>query len=367
MKKKIKKALPFIIGGIAGLIGGFVGASSVEKESIRLPILIFGFVVLLICFYLHIIIHEAGHLIFGLLSGYKFVSFRVGSLILYRTNGKVKVGKYKLAGTGGQCLMAPPDLVNGQIPYCLFNFGGAIMNLFFAFPAMFVLFFYDLSGMLKLCFILWMLVGLGCAAMNGIPMSVGSVDNDGKNALNLGKNPKALYSFWLQLKVNQLQMDGKVLLDMPKEWFERPTNEEMKNPMVAVIGALYCNRKMEEKSYEESSQVIHDILKNASGILPIHYMLLQIDRIFCEIMSGRDEKVLSDFQDKGLQNFVKAMKNYPSIIRTSYAYALCIEKDEEKAKKIKKHFEKIAKTHPNKAELQIERAFILDCENTKLS
>ena len=124
--------------------------------------------------------------------------------------------------------MAPPELVDGHMPYCLFNFGGAILNLIFTIPAIVALILYDLSGILKLCTILWILIGLGSAAMNGIPMSMGTVDNDGKNALNLGKNPKALYSFWLQLKVNQLQMDGKVLLDMPEEWFERPTNEEMK-------------------------------------------------------------------------------------------------------------------------------------------
>ena len=31
---------------------------------------------------LHVIIHEAGHLVFGLLSGYRFVSFRIFSLTL---------------------------------------------------------------------------------------------------------------------------------------------------------------------------------------------------------------------------------------------------------------------------------------------
>ena len=137
--------------------------------------------------------------------------------------------------------------------------------------------------------------------------------------------------------------------------------------MVAVIGAMYCNYLMEAKNYEKTSQAIEEMLKNASGLLPVHYMLLQIDQIYCEIMSTREAKILENFQDKNLQKFIKAMKNYPSVIRTNYAYARCIEKDEKKAERVKKQFEKIMSSHPNAAELHTELEFISDCENTELS
>lgn len=367
MKKKMKKLIPAIIGGVIGGIGGYFGAKYMTTGEGNMMDIMAFFAAVVVSYFLHIIIHEGGHLIFGLHSGYQFVSFRIGSLIFYKVNGKYQFGKYKLAGTGGQCLMAPPDLKDGMIPYRLYNMGGAIMNLVFTIPVVLVLLFLQPTGVIKIFVIVWIFVGIFAAATNGIPMSMGEVDNDGKNALSLGKNKKALYAFWLQLKVNQLQMEGKSLLDMPYEWFELPETEKMCNPMIAVLGALHCNRMLEEKRYEETSQAIEKLLHSKTGMLGVHRMLLQVDQIFCEIMSSRRAEILEYMQDKGLRNFMKAMKNYPSVLRTEYVYAFCVEQDKKKAQKIKNRFEKIMKSHPNKAEVETELGFISEIENTELS
>ena len=367
MKKKLKKLIPAIIGGVIGGIGGYFGAKHMTTgEGNAVDIWVF-LAAVMVCYFLHIIIHEGGHLIFGLLSGYQFVSFRIGSLILYKANGKYRFGKYKLAGTGGQCLMAPPELVDGMMPYRLYNMGGAIMNLIFTVPAILAFIALKPTGILKIFVIVWIGIGIFAAATNGIPMSMGEVDNDGKNALSMGKNKKALYALWLQLKVNQLQTEGKSLMEMPDEWFEMPEESDLCNPLIAVIAALHCNRMLEERRYEETSLKIGEILLSTSGMLGVHKMLLQIDQIFCEIMSSRRQEILDCMSEKNLRNFMKAMKNYPSVLRTEYAYALCVEKDSKKAQKLKKRFEKIMKSHPNQAEVQMEMRLISECENTELS
>ena len=67
-----------------------------------------------------ITLHEGGHLVCGLLSGYRFCSFRVGSLMWMRTeDGHLRLRRLRLAGTGGQCLRAPPDMVGGRLPVTL--------------------------------------------------------------------------------------------------------------------------------------------------------------------------------------------------------------------------------------------------------
>ena len=80
-------------------------------------------------FYLQTILHEGGHLVCGLLTGYRFVSFRIGSWMLQRAHGKLRVRNFKLAGTGGQCLLAPPPLTDGEMPCVLYNLGGPLANL----------------------------------------------------------------------------------------------------------------------------------------------------------------------------------------------------------------------------------------------
>ena len=84
-------------------------------------------------------IHEAGHLVFGLATGYKFLSYRIGSFTFIKEEGRIKVKRYVLPGTGGQCLMSPPPY-SSSMPYVLYNAGGAIFN-FLSF-LLFLLFFF---------------------------------------------------------------------------------------------------------------------------------------------------------------------------------------------------------------------------------
>ena len=52
------------------------------------------------------------------------------------------------------------------------------------------------------------------------------------------------------------------------------------------------------------------------------------------------------------------MKNYPSIIRTQYAYELIYKKDTQAAQKQMDLFEKVALTYPYKVEITAERECI---------
>ena len=119
-----------LIGGACGLlILDYMDAAGVEDFGSFL--LYFGLLLLALyaVMYLQIILHEGGHLIFGLLTGYGFSSFRVGSLMLQKTEEGLRFRRMSLAGTGGQCLMTPPALQNGTMPFVLYNLGGVLMNL----------------------------------------------------------------------------------------------------------------------------------------------------------------------------------------------------------------------------------------------
>ncbi len=81
------------------------------------------FIIMYVAIFAQMIIHEAGHLVFGLLSGYQFSSFRIMSFMWVKENGQMKLRRLSVAGTGGQCLMAPPEPVDGNIPVVLYNLG----------------------------------------------------------------------------------------------------------------------------------------------------------------------------------------------------------------------------------------------------
>ena len=345
-----------LIGAFCGYIGLYVGERAAGPSS-KQGILVYIVLILSIypALFFHIIVHEAGHLIFGLLTGYKFSSFRIASFMWLKENGKLKLKRLSLAGTGGQCLMIPPSMKNGKIPVVLYNLGGSLVNVFFS--VLFLLLYILCKDIpfLSSILVVFSIMGFGIAIMNGIPMRVGSVDNDGYNAFALLKNKSAIEAFWVQLKVGEQLSKGVRIKEMPQEWFEIPSDEEMKNSMVASRCVFACNRLMDMEKFEEADKLMEHLLEIDSGIIGLHINLLVCDRIFVELIRENRRDIIENMLTKEQKNFMKSMKNYPSVLRTEYSLALLFEKDNEKAEKIKNEFKKVEKSYPYPCEIDSER------------
>lgn len=348
-----------------GAVLGFMMASFVDwqmPEGISSGEKIFRLSAILVCFYLswfiHIMIHESGHLIGGLLSGYTFSSFRIGSFMLLKENGKLVSKRLKIAGTGGQCLMAPPEMADGKFPVILYNLGGSIMNI--AVSLLFLLLFMAIpkdSLFSLFCFLMIAMGVISCLG-NGIPLHTKTVDNDGYNAISLGKSKEAMHAFWLQMKMNEQLSKGLRLKDMPDEWFQMPDDEAMKNNLVAAIGVSVCNRLMDQHRFEEADALMAHMLEIESGMIGIHRNLVICDRIYHELIHENRPDVIATFYTKEQQKFMKSMRTFPSVIRTEYAYAVLAEKDQGKAAKALEAFEKVAKTYPYPNDINSERELI---------
>ena len=366
MKKSVKGHLISIcffaaIGVILGLFMiSFVewqlpeGISSGEKIFRLCATLVFLYVAVMI----HIVLHEAGHLAFGLMSGYHFSSFRIGSHMLMKENGKMVHRKLKIAGTGGQCLMSPPEMVDGKFPVVLYNLGGSIVNLVvtaMAIPAFGAI---DKGSIFALFFFLFIAMGAITGLSNGIPLRTDTVDNDGYNAISLGKSKEAMRAFWIQMKVNEQLTKGLRVKDMPDEWFEVPSDEAMKNSMVATIGVYAANRLMDQHRFDEAEALMNHMLEIESGIVALHRSLIICDLIYLELIGQNRSDKLEILYSKELKKFIKAMKTFPSVIRTEYAYSLLKEHDPESAAKSMAAFERIAATYPYPNDINSERELI---------
>ncbi|WP_313130913.1 M50 family metallopeptidase [Anaerocolumna sp.] len=326
-----------------------------DEFLIKLGLLSIG---MCIAFFVQIIIHEAGHLIFGLLTGYRYISFRIGSFMWVKENDRIHFKRLSLAGTGGQCLMSPPDMIDGKIPYILYNLGGSFMNIIFGLVFLGLYQFLKDIPYLSVTLLIASIVGFASALLNGIPMRLGIIDNDGYNALSLGKSPEALRSFWIQIKVNEQMTKGVRLKDMPEEWFIVPSEDGMKNSMTAARGVFTANRMIDEHAFGEAQELMEKLLKMDSAIVGLHRNLMQCDIVFCELIDKNREEYLDAILDKQQKKFIKQMKNFPSVIRTEFAYALLAEDDDLKAGKIKKRFEKCALSYPYQSDIESERELI---------
>ena len=381
MTKKEKKTKKGLLGTILSLVLMILAAEKcaeygtyllmdymyysdivIPNENLELFFLIAGVLLLMyLSLYLQLILHEAGHLVFGLLSGYKFASFRIGSFIFIKKDGKMRVKRYSLMGTGGQCLMSPPPMKDGKYPVVLYNLGGCLMNLIVS-AVCYALFFmpagsvFALTVLPALCLDM-AIMGVYHAVVNGIPMRVGAINNDGRNALTLGKNPSAAKAIWTHLSVYAYQVKDAGLSDVPDELFYEPTDEELSDPIVAGYATEVFNRYLDEGDYDKAEAWGWHILSVSVGILPVHKLALNGELMFLAILKGADTEIVDGFMTNDMKRYLKASKRSPSAARIGYAY----EKSKGNAagaEKYRAQFEKTARRYPFEGDIRLEHRLL---------
>ena len=296
-------------------------------------------------------IHEGGHYIFGKLTGYKFVSFRVGTYMWYKKNGETVVTRASLSGTGGQCLMSPPDLKDGTMPFKLYNMGGAILNLISALAYVPVWIATKNDIYLNLFGLSFIATGVIYAAANGFPLRNSEIDNDGSNTKNMSRNKRAVQSFWMQLKVSESNLNGIRIKDLPEEWFFIPSDEELKNTLISSMAFFYKDRLLDEHKFEEAGKYIDHILSvEDNGMLPIYKKMLVMDRVYIELLGDKDEEVINKFHTKEMVAFRTQMKRYPPMLRTEYAFNVLGKLNEAKAEAYLKEFNEWVSIYPYEGE-----------------
>ena len=371
-KGKLKRLIPtmgfMLLGGICGMLMVLYGGLfDYESSEISLSSFAVMFVAMYIAIYLQIAVHEAGHLVFGLATGYEFCSYRLGKIILIKQGEKLALKRYSLAGTGGQCLMSPPEIKEGKMPVVLYNLGGSIMNLFAAAVSVILFLLLRDTPVVSTIFLMSTVIGVFFAALNGIPMRLGTIDNDGYNALSIRKNENSMRSFYIQLKLVTELSEGKRLRDMPEEWFTVPTDEEMKNSMSATVGVLCCNRLMDTQSFTEAQGLMEHFLSIDSGIVGVQKNLLLCDILYCELMGENRKEKIDELLTKDMKKILKARINNPAALRTQYAYSLICQNNEKAAAKIKKRFDKIIASYPYSGEAESERELLKLCNYVKIT
>jgi hypothetical protein len=139
---------------------------------------------------------------------------------------------------------------------------------------------------------------------------------------------------------------------MPDEWFVVPSDESMKNGLIATVGVLACEHLMDKHQFNEADMLIKRLLTTENGVVGIQRNLLVCNRMYIELITNNRADVLEKMRTKQQLKFMKAMRGIPSIIRTEYAYALLAEKDGLKTETLLWQFDNCALTYPYPSEIQ---------------
>ena len=346
LMKILSVALQLLIAMYSGWNMGMVvfEAENGTQALFRYALMVIFFLVSMI---LQTIIHEGGHLVFGLLTGYKFVSFRVLSFLWIKINEKILLRRYHLAGTLGQCLLDPPEY-SEKMPVVLYNLGGVIANIITSVIA-YILYFFAKSYVLRIFLLAFGMYGLMFAIANGLPLRTKNVSNDGMNLAELLREKDARKALWQQLKASALMAQGYRIKDMPEEIFEVDDMLARVTTLGSYIKLIEENRLVDEHQFLQANDAIEELLSGKYMLDGNSRNFLMMDRYYIDSLNYRQ----SEINDKEFDAFVKAMKEFPSVMRYEYTKAINAN-DAKAAEEIRKRFEDKKKTHPYSGEIESE-------------
>lgn len=313
----------------------FEKAENMQIATLLLSCLL-SLVCLIIAVYLQIILHEGGHLILGLATGYRFVSFRVGSLTLIKEKGRYRFKRFSISGTGGQCLLSPPHKPYNQLPYFWYNAGGVLMNLLTGIVALILwVMFPDLPMPLHLFLLIFFIVGFFLALMNGIPMKMSGITNDAYNLILMSKDPESRRSLAVQLYVNAEIQNGVRPKDMPEEWFRDIEIKDYCNLLHVNIKLLHAARLIDCMRFEEARAVLDKLFLHRGEIVGVFVLEIGCELLFLELVGERRQENIESLYTEKLQKYVLRYKNLMSSKqRLLFAIALYRDRDILKAREI---------------------------------
>lgn len=365
--KKMKDILLIILNYVLVLgaylwIGFSIGRISVRTDDMGNSLFVLALLILLMLVWMlvHIILHEAGHMIAGLLTGYTFVSFRIGSLTIIKDDdGKLQCRKMKVQGTAGQCLMCPPQSGYEKCPYKLYHLGGGLINILLGGIGL-ILFLILPESTVSFALLGEMgAIGLILGISNLLPCKAGGIQNDGYNLfIDFRKNETARECIYYVLLINALLTKSKHYEDIPKEAvneLKRMDFEKMDitNTIIANAYTYQAAAYLAERNFETFYHIQKRIL-DTPGVIKIFKNEAQCECLFYEILRGADASVIDGLYDKKLQEYIKATAIYPSRKRLLYAYYHLYQKDEDKAMKEYHALEKLVDTYAVRAEADLE-------------
>ncbi|MBQ2989210.1 MAG: M50 family metallopeptidase [Clostridia bacterium] len=350
MKTKIKKILSTVLLAIY-----FIAIYWFLSQTTEHPLAVILAMLASILFM--IVTHELGHLIFGLLTGYRFVSFRVFSFMLVKAEGKWAIRRMSIPGTGGQCLMAPPRKKNGKFPFVLYNLGGILFCGVLSLIPIIV----GLSGEsldLRMILFIFGFVSFVMNLMNAIPTNGKSMINDATNLKMALKSEVAQSALWNQLEYVALHAQNIRTADMPDDLFFLPEKEELSNPLIFWQILAAVERAEDTGDYERAREIAFSALDHAKSVAPLYKGVLQIEAVYLGSLLGKEaDGSLSDRTDEYLESIQKtpAFRTFASFHRATYAYRLLIKRDTANAEKALAELRLKIKKAPYRAEAEFEQ------------
>lgn len=327
----------------------------------KAAILLVLFISVAISYVLHSVIHETGHLVFGLLSGYQFRSIRFGSMIISKKEGSLKLGRISIPGTVGQCLMAPPDRPDEDIPSALYNWGGVIFNAILSVIFGILVFSPGAHPYFIIFSIAMLCVGLLSIEMNAAPIAY--LCNDGYNARCTRKDLRSKQHFIRSLRMTDMLTSGVATKDLPAEFFDW-TYKDGDSAFTSGAGVQRICYLSALRRFDEALELAEYIDLSEFPLSTNNQNYTRVYKLLFMILLDKDPGEIKAYFNNEKKNML-TLRNTISAQDALYAYYTLIDKKEKEAAKAKEKFEALAKSYPYPQDLDDDRYIFSLVESKK--
>lgn len=348
MKALLKFIAAMLGGGVIGLAlvalivwcidgGNAIKTLTEHKEvnALNLALSMAGsLVAMVVAIVLHIALHEVGHLLGGLATGFRFVCIRLLQFTFVKEQGRLRMKKFAIQGTGGQCIMTlPEDTDPNHVPYFWYNAGGVVINLLLVVLSLVLLINFEWAKWADALLVQMAFVGIFFVLINGLPISMSGMNTDGQNIFLLRRSADEQRYFMHLTQIAAALCEGRRYKEMPKEWFEE-NRPQAANEYFALANRFnYIARLEDDGRFEEALSACEELQAWDDKRLPRYLrMELSAEQITLELLTSARKEVIEKLWTPQLQKYVEAGSRYStSKMVTRLGIALLYNNDEKLA------------------------------------
>lgn len=372
MLKQLFKFSLFFVGGAAfgllvavAMIVAFTDTTFAEVSAKLgrvdivegLLVLMCALVSMVVSVFVLITVHEGGHLVCGLATGYRFVSFRILNFTIIRENGRLRVKRFAVAGTGGQCLLSPPERPLDEIPTGWYDMGGVLANVVVLAAAL-PLLWADVNPFVAEAAGIFVIIDIVLILLNGIPMSAGGIGNDGANLMLLRRSLLSKRGMVTQLRSNALIQAGVRPRDMPDGWFEFPDEISYRNTLEVSLPVMAASRLVDMERFYEAYAMFDRLYDHRDEIMQLYVKEIACELVFLSLATGRAERA-AELLDEPLKKYIRQYSDVMSSKqRLLFAIELCMNRDREAARAILDRLESRADDYLLQGEVKSDLALM---------
>jgi hypothetical protein len=347
-KNMIKRILFILLFAAIGFGGGYLLAPHIE--NITFFGALYAVSVFIFSFPLHVILHEFGHILGGLISGYDFIMFRLFDTVWIKTEEGLSKRKEYIPGVQGQALMIPPATEdNKQPPFLLYHASGILVNLLTG--VIFILLGRTLTiDWLVQFFYISSIVAFLLAIANAIPLK----GTDGYNISQMLKHD-SISSELTNLLTMYQDMVGGASLESLQKYVDLDALGSLENPNTATVYSLRASYLFDEHDFEGARDIYQTLYRNQGKLFAGHQADVTLNYLYALLLTEPDNAtVASLINTNTYKQFTKIKQS--NYLRIQAAVAMYHQGDFKKTAELLAEGEQYIHLAPTLTEEHFEEA-----------